>query len=153
MLVGFQFNAAYFPIDNVSIAYTSNGVVMPMNDILIGALSIYFGKEYVLPEFKPDLELTTDDLDKYLGINSCPDFPLKITISKKEKVLIGQATGQSSFPLEAYEVNKFKFDQAVLKLEFFPENNKMILRQAGRGFEFTKSNSHNRFYQAISWSQ
>jgi D-alanyl-D-alanine carboxypeptidase len=138
MLVGFQPNATYCPIDNFALPYTSNGVVMPMNNILIGALSIYFGKEYELPDFKPGLELSTGDLDKYLGIYSSTALPLKITITKKGNVLIGQATGQPSFPLEAYEVHKFKFDQAMLKLEFLPEENKMILRQGGGEFTFTK---------------
>ncbi|MGB5608666.1 serine hydrolase domain-containing protein [Eudoraea sp.] len=135
---GFQSNAFYFPEEKVSVAYTSNGVVMPMNDILIGALSIYFGKEYALPEFNPPLDLKPEELDTYLGIYSSPDFPLKITISKEKNKLIGQATGQSSFPLEAYEPSKFKFDQAGLKMEFKPDDNKMILRQGGGEFELKK---------------
>lgn len=45
---GFQSMAIYFPVDGVAIAYTSNGVSMSMNDVLIGALSIYFGLEYTL---------------------------------------------------------------------------------------------------------
>jgi len=135
---GFHAMAAYFPEDNVSIAYTSNGEVMAMNDILLGALSIYFGNDYTLPDLKPSLKLKSEDLDQYLGVYSSSSFPLKITISKKDNVLIGQATGQSSFPLEAFELHKFRYDQAMLKLEFTPEENKMILKQAGGEFEFTK---------------
>ena len=135
---GFQSNAFYFPEEKVSVAYTSNGVVMPTNDILIGALSIYFGNYYTMPEFKEALQLKSEDLDKYLGIYSSPTFPLKITISKKENVLIAQATGQPSFPLEAYEKDKFKFDQAMLKMEFIPNEEKMILRQRGGEYELIK---------------
>lgn len=135
---GFQSNAFYFPQEKVSVAYTSNGVVTPVNDILIGVLSIYFGREYALPEFNPPMDLKPEELNKYLGIYSSPDFPLKITISKEKNKLIGQATGQSSFPLEAYEPNKFKFEQAGLKMEFMPDDNKMILRQGGGEFELKK---------------
>ena len=135
---GFQSNAAYFPEDKVSIAYTTNGVAMPMNDILIGALSIYYGKDYSLPDFKPGLAVKSEDLDQYLGVYSSPQFPLKVTITKKGNVLIGQATGQPSFPFEAYELHKFKFDQASLKVEFLPKESKMILRQGGGEFELTK---------------
>ncbi len=131
---GFQSMVMYFPTDNVSVAYTSNGVVMPMNDIMIGALSIYFGKEYVLPDFKPALELKAEDLDQYLGVYASPTFPLKVTITKNGNKLIGQATGQPTFPLDAYDIHKFKFDQASLKLEFKPEESKMILRQGGGEF-------------------
>jgi len=135
---GFQSNAFYFPDENVSVAYLSNGVVMPMNDILIGVLSIYFGRDYELPEFKEALKLTSEELDKYLGIYSSPDFPLKLTITKKDNILLGQGTGQPSFPLEAYDEHKFKFDQASLKVEFFPHENKLILKQGGGIFELTK---------------
>jgi len=135
---GFQSNAYYFPEEKVAISYTANGVVMPVNDIMIGALSIYFNKAYPLPEFTPPLELRSDELDIYLGIYSSPTFPLKITITKEGTVLIGQATGQSSFPLDAYEQDKFKFDQAGLKIEFKTDDNKMILRQGGGEFELKK---------------
>ena len=137
---GFQSNAYYFPVEDVSVAFIANGLAMPINDIMIGALSIYFGKEYTLPEFKETaaLILQSGDLDKYLGVYSSPDFPLKVTITKKENVLVGQATGQPSFPLEAYETDKFKFDQAGLKLEFIPADNKMMLRQGGGEFELKR---------------
>lgn len=130
--------AVYFPEDNVSVAYTSNGGLFPVNDILTGVLSIYFKKEYVLPDFKPGIELKTEDLDKYPGTYSSPDFPLKINICRQDDILIGQATGQSAFILEAYELHKFKYDQAMLKIEFLPEDEKLILQQGGREIIFTK---------------
>ena len=37
---GFQSNAYYFPVENVSVAFTANGLAMSINDIMIGALSI-----------------------------------------------------------------------------------------------------------------
>jgi len=77
---GFQANAFYFPQEKVSIALTSNGVVYPLNDIIVGALSIYFGKEYQLPQFKESIVLTTEELDTYLGVYSTSSFPLKLTI-------------------------------------------------------------------------
>jgi len=46
---GFQANAFYFPTEKVSVALTSNAVAYPLNDIILGALSIYFGKEWQLP--------------------------------------------------------------------------------------------------------
>ncbi|MBC8485640.1 MAG: beta-lactamase family protein [Candidatus Cloacimonetes bacterium] len=135
---GFQSKVTYFPEDNIFIAYTSNGVAMPMNDILIGALDIYYGNEYVLPEFEISIELRSEDLDKYLGVYSSSTNPLKITISKDGTVLIAQATGQPSFPLEAYELHKFKFDPAKIEFEFIPEENKMILKQGGGEFELMR---------------
>ncbi len=134
---GFQSNAFYFPSDKVSIAYLSNGVVMPLNDILIGALSIFFGREYALPTFET-LTLDSATLSKYLGVYSSPSFPLKVTITQKDNTLIGQATGQPSFPLEAYETDKFKFHPAMLKLDFAPSDGIMLLHQGGQTFELKK---------------
>ncbi len=135
---GFQSNAFYFPNENVAVSYTANGIVMPRNDVMIGVLSIYFGRDYDLPAFKPGLKLTEEELEPYLGIYSSPTFPMKVTISNEGNTLIGQATGQTSFPLDCFEKDKFKFDQAGLVLEFDPQNEVMVLKQGGGSFTLTK---------------
>jgi D-alanyl-D-alanine carboxypeptidase len=49
---GFSSMLSYFPEDNLSVAYISNGEVSQMmNDILIGVLLIYFNKKYSIPKF------------------------------------------------------------------------------------------------------
>ncbi len=134
---GFGSNLAYFPDDGLVIAYCTNGMVYPMNDILIGVLSIYFKKDYSIPTFNT-VPFKTEDLGKYLGVYSSTQLPLKITITKDNTALIAQATGQSSFPLEATEKDKFKFDQAGVKMEFNTDKNELTLRQSGGVFLFTK---------------
>ena len=134
---GFGSNLAYFPEDHLAIAYCTNGMVYPLNDILIGVLSIYFNRDYKIPSFNT-ITLKSEELDKYLGIYSSLQIPLKITITKEKNSLIAQATGQSSFPLEATEKDKFKFDMAGVKLEFLPDKKEMTLKQNGGVFLFTK---------------
>lgn len=134
---GFGSNLAYFPEDSLAVAYCTNGMVSPMNDILIGILSIYFGREYSIPTFN-SLALKPEELDKYLGIYSSTQLPLKITITKDKSTLIAQATGQSAIPLEAAEKDKFKFDAAGIVLEFNTDKNEMTLKQGGGVFIFTK---------------
>jgi D-alanyl-D-alanine carboxypeptidase len=136
---GFGSNLAYFPEDNLAISYCTNGMVYPMNDILIGVLSIYFGKEYKIPTFKT-FALRTEDLDKYQGVYSSTQMPLKITVTREINVLIAQATGQSSFPLEPTDKDKFAFEKAGIKMEFNPAKNEMTLKQGGGTFLFTKEN-------------
>lgn len=135
---GFSAMAGYFPKEDVGIAFTSNGMVSTVNDVLIGVMSIYFGRDYEFPEFTESLVLSEDILQLYTGVYSSPSFPLKITITRQEQTLIGQATGQSSFALDAYEINKFKFEPAGLELEFKPAESLMILNQAGMTFELNK---------------
>jgi D-alanyl-D-alanine carboxypeptidase len=135
---GFLSSAFYFPEDDFSVALCSNGLSYPINDILIGVLSIYFGKDYDLPAFKEPLALTSEDLDQYLGVYSSPSIPLKLTIFKNENILMGQGSGQPAFPLEAVDTHQFKFDQANLKIDFQPEANTLKLMQSGMEFIMTK---------------
>jgi D-alanyl-D-alanine carboxypeptidase len=135
---GFLSSAFYFPEDNFSVALCTNGLNYPVNDILIGALSIYFGKDYDLPAFKEPLVLKSEDLDQYVGLYSSPSIPLKLTIFKNDNVLMGQGSGQPAFPLEAVDIHQFKFDQANLTIEFQPEDKSLKLVQGGREFIMTK---------------
>lgn len=134
---GFGSSLAYFPEDSLAIAYCTNGQVYPLNDILIGVLSIYFDLPYSIPAFSA-LQLKTEDLDKYLGIYSSVQVPLKITITKDDTTLIAQATGQSTFPLEATERDKFEFNQAGIIIEFDTAKREFTLRQGGGSYLFTK---------------
>lgn len=93
--------------------------------------------DYEFPVFQT-LAVASADLDQYLGVYSSPDFPLKLTFTRDGNTLVGQGTGQPAFPLEPYETDKFKFDSAGLTLEFFPEENKLIVHQGGRAIEMKK---------------
>jgi len=134
---GFRANAFHFPADNFSIAYCSNGVDYSLNDIMIGVLSIYFDKDYKIPSFKT-YDLKAEDLEKYLGTFSSPTFPLKIAFTKDGNRLIAQATGQSAFPLDAVDKDKFKFDGAGIEIDFNPSGNEMVLRQGGGEYKLKK---------------
>lgn len=134
---GFSSVYGYFPNEKVSFALTSNGSNYNNNNISIVLLSAVFNLPYEIPSFKT-YELTTEDLDTYLGVYSSTEIPLKITITKKDNILIAQATGQPAFGLEATEKDQFKFDQAGVILEFNPTEEKMVLKQAGGKFTFTK---------------
>jgi len=132
---GFTSMLAYFPDDKLSVALTSNATGYDNNNIMIGALSCFFNQPYELPTFKT-VALKTEDLDKYLGIYASKDIGLKITVSKNDKTLMAQATGQSAFPLDATDTDVFKFDQAGIVMEFTPNEKKMVLKQGGGVFTF-----------------
>lgn len=132
---GFGSVAAYNPETGMAVAYIANGADIPLNDILIGALNIYFGREYAIPVFGKSLDIPAEELEKFTGTYGSETFPLEVRIFIENGTLKGQATGQASFPLEAYEPNKFQFTRAGLKLEFFPEEDKMLLLQNGGKFE------------------
>lgn len=134
---GFTSVMYHFADDNVSIAMTSNGTNFDNNQISIAMLSAVYNKSYEIPNFKT-FEVTSADLDKYLGVYSSKQIPLKITITKQDKTLIAQATGQPASALEATEKDKFKFDQAGAVFEFNPTDKSMVLKQGGGIFTFSK---------------
>ena len=134
---GFSAVLTYFPENKLAIALTSNGLIYENNNIMIGVLSNYFGKNFQIPNFNT-IELTTEDLEQYLGEYSSPTFPLKITITKENSKLIAQATGQSEFQLEPTQKHTFEFTNAGIKLIFNPDSKQMELNQAGRKFILTK---------------
>lgn len=128
---------SYNENDHLGFSFAYNGERFPHNDILIGILSILYGKDYKYPDFNTII-IESEELDKFIGTYSSPDLPLKLIIRKEGNELFGQATGQSSFPLECYGENKFKNDQAELKLIFKPMENKMILNQDGEKIEMKR---------------
>jgi CubicO group peptidase (beta-lactamase class C family) len=131
---GFASTLEYFPEDSLALAYCTNGQVYPMNSILPGVLSIYFNKPYSVPTFS----LKTEDLDKYLGVYSSTQIQLKITLTKNAATLFAQVTGQSPFPLDPTEKDKFKFDPFGLTMEFNPDKNELTVKEGGNILLFTK---------------
>lgn len=134
---GFSSVFSHFADDNISYALISNGTNFNNNNISIAVLSAVYEKPYEIPVFTT-FNLTSEDLDKYLGIYASEQIALKITITKNGNTLIAQGTGQPAFPLEATDKNKFKFDQAGAKFEFNPTENTMILFQGGGQIKFIK---------------
>lgn len=135
---GFYSISMFYPEEDLAVSYISNGTDLSPNDIIIGAMSIYWGQEYQIPSFAPTMEIPVEKLQEYAGTYGSDTFPLKVKIFVEDGILMGQATGQPSFPLEAYEEDKFQFTRAGLKLEFDPEANKMTLLQGGGAYELTR---------------
>ena len=134
---GFTAVYCHFSDGSISYAMTSNGTNYNNNNISIAVLSAVFNRPYDIPTFTT-YAVKAEDLDQYLGVYSSTQIQLKITITRQNNSLIAQATGQPSFPLEATEKDKFKYDLAGVIMEFNPTEKSMILKQGGGQFFFTK---------------
>ncbi len=137
---GFQSFAAYFPKEKVSFALTTNYIYTQVSNIFIGAVQIYFGMDYKLPDFSPikTVQLSDEELEIYSGTYSSPDFPMDIIITNDGNKLMAQGEGQSSFSLDAIEKNIFYSENVMITLKFIPEQNKMIVEQSGQTFELMR---------------
>lgn len=135
---GFQSMAYYMPEENVSITYLSNGTDYDVKSIFLDALGIYFNKGKDLPSFLPVMKLKESDLDKYLGKYKSDSLPIELNIFKSGANLVGQATGQQDFILDAFDVHKFKFEPGRLEIEFFPAESRLVLIQGGKEYKMIR---------------
>lgn len=134
---GFSSLFGYLPDGGVSFAMTSNGFNMNTNDIAIAMLSTVYNKPFEMPVFS-SYTVEPETLDQYVGMYSSSSFPLKINITKEDDQLMGQATGQPSFPLEATAEHQFEFSPAGIVMKFKPEENTMAFEQRGANYTFTR---------------
>eukprot|EP01133_Synstelium_polycarpum_P021791 gene21791-26173_t len=133
------FSSVYvdYPSDKIAVALTSNGSAYENNKILITLLSSMYQKPFEIPNFTT-IEVSSEDLDQYLGVYGSKQIPLKITLTKKDKTLMAQATGQPVINLEASEKDKFKNEQVGVVLEFNPAKKEFTLKQGGASLVFNK---------------
>ena len=98
----------------------------------------YVPYNYVKPPVKNIFDVSTEDLDKYLGTYSSNQLPIKIAITKKDNLLVAQATAQPALTLQATAKDKFSYAEEGIILEFKPADKTMILLQSGQIFNFKK---------------
>ena len=134
---GFQTRAFCFLQDKTEVTYMTNGIDLSVEDVMDGVLRICFGLPYKLPEFRYENDSISTDFGQYTGVYTSPGFPLEITITEKDHILTGQASGQPSFDPHPYALHKFSYAPWGVILEFIPAERKMILKQKGSTIIFT----------------
>ena len=98
----------------------------------------YIPYNYVTSPVANIYQVTTEDLDKYLGVYSSNQLTLKITITKNYLNLLAKATGQNVLILQATARDKFINTNEGIILEFNPTDMTMILKQSGQIYIFRK---------------
>lgn len=131
---------SYSKKEDYSISIVINGEEYPHNALYVGILNIFFNEDFDYPKFENKSETASYDgkFKKYLGDYTSPDIPLDLKVFVNDDKLFGQGKGQPEFPLELVEKDQFRFEQAGIQLNFFPETNKMQLLQNGKTYNFTK---------------
>jgi len=110
---------------------------MALNDVTIALLSATFDKPYTIPDFSV-VQLTDNELDRYVGVYVSKQIPLKLTVTRKNGNLICQATGQMPFTLTAHGEHRFSFDKAGIEIRFDPDQKRMRFQQGGGRYMFTR---------------
>jgi CubicO group peptidase (beta-lactamase class C family) len=129
---------AYLPEEKLAVAYTTNAKVYPVKNIVSGAIDIYYNKPFQIPALE-SIVVSPEVLDKYVGVYSTPEAPVKLTITREGSTLFFQPPGQSAVPLEATAADKFQIEGAVL-IEFDAAKKQMTVKRGGGSRVFTKEN-------------
>ncbi len=127
---------SYFEKEDIALAITCNGSNFPVHDVSLALVNEIFGKAYDLPSFD-FVELSDEELDQYLGTYESDDLPMDMIISKKDKTLYLEVTGQSPGPLTSKGDDLFVILQYGVKIKFMPEEGKMLFEQQGMAFELS----------------
>ncbi|MGD8748952.1 MAG: serine hydrolase domain-containing protein [Balneolaceae bacterium] len=141
---GFQSSLYYFPEKDVTLAFIGNAMDYKMNDVLIGTLSIYFGRDFTIPTLaRKELTIRPNEMKRYVGEFSSDQVPMEIKVFVEEGTLKAQATGQPAFPLTATSKTTMRFDPAGLVMEFdslkVGSYQQFTLKQGGGSFIFQRN--------------
>lgn len=134
-------NLVYFGPEKVSIAFTSNGLRLDMNEVLIGILSIYFERDFEFPVYT-DYQLNPEDLKPCFGTYECKKQGLIVDLYEEDGQLHGLSRGQGEFNLEASSPNSYV--NYMLDAEFIFQNKdkgsyqSFINKQAGFEMNFER---------------
>jgi CubicO group peptidase (beta-lactamase class C family) len=121
---------SYEPEEKLAVAYTTNAKVYPVENIVRGVVDIYYNRPFTIPALE-SLAISPEVLDKYIGVYSSPEAPVKWTITRDGGTLFFQPPGaQSAVPLEATAPDKFQIEGAAV-FEFDAAKNQMIIKRRG----------------------
>lgn len=133
----FRSMASYFEAEEFGFALITNAQDYDPNQVALFVLGSYFGNDPQLPTFS-EINISEEELDQFVGAYGAEGFPLTISVKREGKKLIGQATGQGAFPMQYDGDNTFSFAQSGLVMEFFPEDDLMVMKQSGMEFKLTR---------------
>ena len=126
----------YYPEEKLAIAYTTNGKIYPVKDIVAGALDVYWNRPFEIPNLD-GLALSPDILDRYVGAYVIAGTPTRVMFSRDGQTLYFQPAGNSAVPIEATAENKFKIDPFVI-FEFDLAKGQVSINRAGQERIFTR---------------
>ena len=127
---------SYEPEEKLAVAYTTNAKVYPVGNIVRGVIDIYYNKPFTIPALE-GIAVSPEVLDKYVGVYSNPEAPVKFTISRQGTTLYVQPGAQAAAPLEAMAADKFQIEGAIV-IEFDVAKKQMTIKRGGGVRVFTK---------------
>ena len=132
------FEYSYLGMKNELIFNVSKGVITSKTMGLTHEYLNIDSEKYAAEILKIPMEISEEELQKYLGVYATSKLPMKITVTKKGNVLVAQGSGQLSFDLVPIDEHTFEYAAANIVLVFNTEKGVMTLKQGGMDFEMQR---------------
>ena len=117
----------YFPDNQISIAYCTNGIVYPRDDIVKTVVQICRGGNYTLPNFR-GMEVNEKELTTLTGNYASDAMPIEVTCRIEDNKLIVETQGK---PFETIMINDNYFAnyQFGYFFEFQPKYKILLIKE------------------------
>jgi CubicO group peptidase (beta-lactamase class C family) len=134
---GFGSWLAYQPEEKLTLSYATNGKVYSVGKIMDHISDIYYNKPVDIPSFE-SLTISTETLDKYVGVYGIAEAPVKFTVKREGNRLLIEMSGRQAFVVEPIAEDKFKIDSPPIEFHFDVAKKQMIMKRGGGEKVFTK---------------
>ncbi|MES2694449.1 MAG: serine hydrolase domain-containing protein [Verrucomicrobiota bacterium] len=128
---------AYLPEEKLAIAYTTNAKVYPVPSIVNGIADLYYNRPVQIPSFET-IVVSPEILDRYVGVYSSAEVPVKFTITRQGSTLFIQPGKESPAALEATAEDKFQLMGGRIVFEFDAAKKQLLHKRGGPPKVFTK---------------
>jgi len=128
----------HFPGENLTIAYCTNGIYFPRTDIIDGLLKICFREPFQIP-FAVPINQNANDVDKYIGIYSSGQVPVKVACTKLNTQLLLETNGKT-FEVVPIGENYYMHAPTGYFFEFFPGKAELLVKETDNIYYFKREN-------------
>jgi len=132
---GFASSLSYYPESGLTIAYCTNGVIFPKDDIVDLIFNICFNLPCKVPSFKT-IALNHDALANYTGTFT-GDHGLQVTVTNNNSQLTLEIKG-AKFLLDAVSDHEFVNRQFGFFFEFRENGSKLLIKDDGSVYWLNK---------------
>lgn len=120
----------YIPQEKLAVTISSNAIDYTINNLLTDVLKCYFNEPFELPNFD-HVEITSSELEKYVGVYAAGNGAGKFTITQEDNVLYTQLNDNPKEPLVYKGKHTFTNEEIGANFIFDPEKNQLGLEQNG----------------------
>ena len=113
-----------------AIALNANALNYGMMPIMFNAINASIGEDIEIPSFK-NIELTSEELKKYVGTYECEELPFSLIFKTDGKILKGAPEGSDLKDLKPTEKDKFALEALGVILKFDLSTKSLLFSQSG----------------------